>query len=794
MHVPLSLNSSGVRSTTRNGKRRCVVSFVTVRTMVFVTFAILGFLGSASQLMSSSALGQTTEARKQGTISGFVEASGTKEPLIGATVSIKGLKVGAYTTKSGFFSISNVPSGEQTLVVSYVGYQRQSIPVTVPRAGAVKVRIPLIADTSRTEEITVSAMKDEDKRQISVSRVNIPIEQLSQIRIGGESDVFRALQMLPGVLTSSQISSGLFIRGGSPDQNLVLLDGMTIYNPTHLFGFISAFNSDAIKDVDLIKGGFPAEFGGRMSAVLNITQKDGNRDHVEGLVGLGLISSRASIQGPVGNGSFFFGGRRTYLELVLGLVPEDPDQPFPSFNFYDLNGKITQSFGEDDKVSISGFMTRDNLGFSQAGLDFGIRIGNTATSARWSHVFDPTVFSIVTISANRYDNGFDGTTAGRAFAVDNSIVDYTAKLELEWFAGDNVNFKGGYEGNLYDFGYLQSFEQSAQNNTVLRDTTGLTLRDETHAAFAQMAWNPTDVLTFQAGMRAGYWTSGRRLLFDPRLALRYQIAEDVALKAAWGVYHQYLRLASAPDFTFFDTWLPTDPSVPPGRADHYVLSMTSSPYKGYDLNVDVYYKNLSNINELREGSGRRRAQVADVFYVGKGYSYGAEFFVQKRSGRLTGWIGYALGVVNSQFDSINRGDWFRPRFDRLHDLKVTVLYRLSDRWEIGSSFMFQSGQSYTGATSTLAGRAPGWEGGVVMVNPSQRWGLRLPNSHQLNLNINYNTTLFELPCRLFLDIYNVYSRRDIWFRSYLTTGGIPTVRDVRLLPILPTLSMELKFR
>ena len=277
------------------------------------------------------------------------------------------------------------------------------------------------------------------------------------------------------------------------------------------------------------------------------------------------------------------------------------------------------------------------------------------------------------MSANRYDNGFDGNTAGRAFTVDNTIIDYTAKIELEWFADETFSVKGGYEGNIFNFSYLQSFEQSAQNNTIIRDTTGLTLWDNTHSTFTQLAWNPTDAMTLQAGMRASYWNSSERLLFDPRLAVRYQVNDDVALKAAWGIYHQYLRLASAPDFSFFDTWLPSDQSVPAGRADHYVLSMESKPFDGYDLNVDVYYKNLANINELRDADGARQVQVADIFYVGNGFAYGAEFFVQKRAGRLTGWIGYAIGVVNSQFDSVNRGNWFRPKFDRLHDLK-TVSY------------------------------------------------------------------------------------------------------------------------
>ena len=725
-------------------------------------------------------------------VNGFVEDSVTKETLVGATAKLKGTKYGAYTNKSGYFSIGSIPPGTYTLTVSAVGYQARELSLTIVSGKPQKLRIALTPSVAKGDEVLVTADREEDKRQISISRVNIPMEQLSQLRIGGEADIFRALQMLPGVLTSSQISSGLFIRGGSPDQNLVLLDGMTVYNPTHLFGFISAFNNDAIKDVDLIKGGFPAEFGGRMSAVLNITQKDGNRDHVEGLVGLGLISSRLSLQGPLGNGSFFVGGRRTYLDLVTGLLPEDPESPLPSFNFYDVNVKLTQNLSEDDKLSVSGFLTRDNLSFAQPGLDFGVRLGNRATAARWSHVYSPELFSVVNVSASRYDNGFTGDNSGLKFDVNNSIIDYTIKSEFEWFTAENMTIKTGYEGSIYNFTYTQIFEQSLQGSEKQVDTNQLNIWDNVHSAFAQFNWNVTDLLSLQGGFRANYWSTSNRTLFDPRLAARWQVADGVAVKAAWGVYHQYLRLASSPDFTFFDTWLPTDQTAPTGRAEHYIAAVETKPWEGYDLNVDVYYKTLNNINELQQGN-RRSITVSDLFYFGDGHTYGAEVFLQKKTGRLTGWIGYALGYVFSQFDSVNQGREFRPKFDRRHDLKITALYNLSERWEIGATFMFQSGQSYTGATSTLGGRMPGWDGGIVMINPSQRWGLRLPNSHQLNLNVNYNTTLFDLPCRLFLDVFNVYSRRDIWFRFYQTDNGIPEVTDVRLLPILPTISMEVKF-
>lgn len=728
---------------------------------------------------------------RDGAVSGFIQDSISKETIVGATVRLKDSKLGGYTNKQGFYSITNIEPGEHILIVSYLGYATKEVSFDMPKEGAVTLRVDLSEAAITKQQVTVQADRDRDTRQISVSRVNIPMKQLTQMRIGGEADIFRALQMLPGVLTSSQISSGLYIRGGSPDQNLVLLDGMTVYNPTHLFGFISAFNTDAVKDVDLLKGGFPAQFGGRMSAVLNVTQKDGNQDHVEGLIGIGLISSKASIQGPLGNGSWFIGGRRSYFDLIRALLPEDPEAPLPDFNFYDVNAKITQNFGDTDKLSISGFLTRDILTFEQPGLIFEVGIGNRAASLNWTHIFGSDLFLQTTASASHYDNGFSGNNSGFLFEIDNSITDYTVKSGLEWYVDDKLTIQTGYEGTLYNFTYSQK--------TGSEDDAGggeaqfnLNIWDNIHAAYVQSNLLVSDELSVQAGLRANHYSTSGITNFDPRLSARFQVTPDIALKASWGIFHQYLRLASAPDFSFFDTWLPTDNTVPAGKAIHYILAVETSPFEDFSFNVDLYYKTLNNINELRQNQTRAET-VAEVFYIGHGESYGAEFFLQKKFGALTGWIGYGLGFVFATFDSVNQGNTFRPKYDRRHDFKVNALYTLNDHWDFGASFIFQSGQSYTGATSQLGGSLPDWEGGILMVNPSQRWGLRLPNSHQLNINVNYNTHIWDLPFRIFLDVYNVYSRRDIWFRFYDTSKQIPEVTDVRLLPILPTISVELRF-
>jgi len=730
-----------------------------------------------------------------GSVSGFVEDSATKETIVGATLAIKGTKLGAYSNKSGYFSISNIPPGERILVVTVIGYKRREIKLTVKEGESIKSRILMTSASVDIQEVEITARREDDRRQINISSVNIPMQQVSQMRIGGESDIFRALQMLPGVLTSSQISSGLYIRGGSPDQNLVLLDGMTVYNPTHLFGFIGAFNSEAIKDVELIKGGFPAEYGGRMSAVLNVTQKDGNRDKVEGMAGIGIISAKASVQGPVGNGSWFIGARSSFFDVIKPFIPEDPKSPLPDYNFYDVNAKISQDFGADDKVSLSCFITKDKLSLSQPGLDFSVGIGNLAGSARWSHIFGDNLFSVATFSASRYNNGFDGNNGGFIFGINNSIADYSAKFAFEWYVDEKLSVKTGYEGTIYNFTYDQNFSGQQSSGSV--DTSNnavqiLNVWDNIHSAFGQMNYQFTDALSAQLGIRGNYWSKSAIATVDPRVALSYIVNDNVTVKAAWGIYHQYLRLASLPDFSFFDTWLPTDNTVPAGRAEHYILSVQTRPSETFDLNVDLYYKNLYNLNELNTTQTQSN-NVGDVFYIGDGTAYGAEIFLQKRIGKFTGWAGYALGFVQAQFDSINRGAEFRPKYDRRHDLKFTAMYKLNDRWELGASFFFQTGQSYTGATSQFRGSLPGLENGRGMIVPSQRWGLRLPPSHQLNINANYNTTLFDLPFKIMIDIYNVYSRRDIWFRFYDTNKPTPEVTDVRLLPILPTVSCEVRF-
>jgi hypothetical protein len=720
--------------------------------------------------------------------------SKTKETLIGVSVYVKEAKKGAYTNKLGFFAITNIPPGKYTVEFTYIGYDKKIITLEFKKGISVRQDFELNSSSVTTDEVFVEADRENEKREISISKVNIPIQQLKEIRIGGESDIFRSLQYLPGVLTSSQISSGLYIRGGSPDQNLVLVDGSTVYNPTHLFGFISTFNANAVKDVELIKGGFPAEYGGRLSSVLNITQKNGNHEEYEGMATLGLISSQIIFEGPLGNGSFFLGGRRTYLELIKAVYPEDPEFPLPDFNFYDINAKITQDLGKDDKLFLSGFMSADALVYKGFGATMDLDIGNKLFGLRWTHIFNDNLFSSLNISGSNYINNFNGDQTGYTFIINNSITDFTVKGALEWFASDALTAKFGFESSYYTFDFLQDFTGDTTSTTVdsLDVSTDMTVNQWTHSIFGQVNYNFNEVLSSQIGLRVNYWDLSDQTLIHPRLALRYQINENYSVKLAWGLFDQNLRLATQPDFSFFDTWLPTDKTVPASYSEHYIATLETIPYEGIKLNFDVYYKRMNNINELNRTALKAKV-VSDIFFVGNGESYGAEVFLQKSYGKLTGWLGYALGYIYSKFDELNNGKEFRPKYDRRHDLKVVTQYNLNETWDFGAVFTFQSGQSYTGATSRFQSRLPEQNYGRSKIINSQLYGLRLPPSHQLNINGSYKFKTFGKDSRLILDIYNVYNRRDIWFRYYNTREEKTTVEDVKLLPIIPTISYEIKF-
>lgn len=737
---------------------------------------------------------EAADSKNYSSINGFVRDKETGETLIGASVQIKDLRIGARTNKNGYYTITRVPPGEHILTVTYIGYETFEKNINFKANDEIRLNIELIPTSIAGEEIIVSADRETDKREITMSRVDVPIQQIKDIKIGGESDLFRALQYLPGILTSSQISSGLYVRGGSPDQNLILLDGSTVYNPSHLFGFFSTFNTDAIKDVELIKGGFNAEYGGRISSVLSITQNDGNQKEFQGLASIGAISSRISLQGPVLKGSWSLSARRTYLEIIKGLITEDPLAPLPDFGFYDINAKLVQNLSDDDKLSFTGFMTSDDFDYSGLGFSANMTLSNYLGGVNWTHIYNKSLYSNLNFSYTRYSNILLGNQSGYAVKFENAIDDYTFKANFEWLLDDNATIKFGYQTSYLNFDIIQNFSGSLDSSYfgTSASTSTIHIQNWNHSLFAQSNYQPTDLISIQGGIRTDYWNFTDKLTVDPRFSIRYLFQENIALKFGWGIFHQNIRTISDPNFTFFDIWIPSDSTVPITRAVHYILSLETTPLKGISLNFDVYYKTLNNISQMNQ-TALQGTTARDVLYVGSGKTYGFEVFAQKKFGKFTGWLGYAYGVIKYKFDSLNYGREFNPKFDRTHDAKLVLNYSINDRFSLGASFLFQSGQPYTGATSRVQLRLPDQNYGRSKIISSDLYALRLPPSHQLNLNGSYYFKTFGLASTLTLDIFNVYNHRDILARYYNVSEDTVKVEDIKLLPIIPSISYEIRF-
>lgn len=726
-------------------------------------------------------------------ISGFIKNNENSETIIGAVVFIENTQFGAYSDKNGYYIIKGIPDGDYNIIVSYIGFENYKSKISIDKN--LRLDINLKPSSILSDEVVVTDNKDIDKRNLTISKVDIPITQLKEIRIGGEADVFRALQFLPGVLTSSRVSNGLYIRGGSPDQNLVLVDGATVYNPSHLFGFLSTFNADAIKDVELIKGGFNSEYGGRLSAVVNLTQRDGDGENYGGMFNVGLLSSKLAVEGPIGNGSFYLGGRRTYFELIKGFISPGPGQPpIPDYNFYDINAKLVQNIGKNDKLSFTGFFTKDNLSINQFGLDLTLGLGNSTSSIKWNHIYKDNLISSLILSYSQYDNNIFGSVSGNDFYTQNTITDYSAKYDVEWFTSDIWTNKFGAEVKSIEFAYRQDFTGNSDDRIPdsLNNFPNFKITDIHSSIYGQSNINITNNTVLQGGIRLNHWNFLNQVNFDPRLAFLWQMNDFVKFKLAWGIYHQNLKLATQPDIAIFDTWLGTDTTLNVARSEHYIMSLETIPLDGYNLSFDIYYKTLNNINELNRYATQIKTGK-DALYEGNGESFGFEVFLQKKYGKFGGWVGYGFGFINAQFDSIDGGNWFRPRYDRRHDFKLVLQYTINEKWNVGTNFTYQTGQPFTQQTARGQAVLPGDEIGRGKTVPAPRYNLRLPDSHFLNINATYSFKIYGLKSNLIFDIYNIYNRRDIWFRQYNTTSQVTTIQDVKLLPIVPSISWELKF-
>jgi len=748
------------------------------------------------------------------TISGSITDSATGEYVIGARVFITNINdtkpiKGANTNRFGFYSIPRVENGKYNLVVNSVAFHQFITEITIENDN-LTFNVKLIPRDIKLDEITVVADKESLPAINRIGTVNISPDFINKMpaSIGGEIDVFRSLQLLPGVQAASEISSGLYVRGGSPDQNLTLLDGVIVYNPTHLGGFFSVFNPDALKDIRLIKGIFPAEYGGRLSSVLDMTMKEGNKEKISGNAMISLIASKLTVEGPISDkSSFMISGRRMYFDVLMWLaMNEEQFRESPTYYFYDLNAKVNHKISDRDHIFLSGFFARDVLNSPEdLDSDFDINWGNKTGNLRWMRIISPTVFSNFSLIYTDYNfrtSLFDDWQNSRSeFNAVSEIKDLTLRGDLQIFSFENHTVKTGVEITNHNFNVSANFYENYQEMEV-EDFTGNTKLSSLEAAFyVQDEWKISDRFNTNLGARLFYFNKGNYLSLEPRLSGSYKITDISSFKGGFAVANQFLHLIVRNDITLpTDVWFPSTETIEPSKAIQGMLGYeTYFSDKKYYFTIEAYYKKMYNLYEYKdEVLFSFGIPLEEQFTKGEGDAYGIEFFLNRQIGKFTGWIGYTLAWTNRTFPELNNGKTFPARYDRRHDISVVANFALNKNWEVGASWVYGTGQAYTMPTGQFyfndnPNRYNNW--GQRKYNYSDRNGIRLPAFHKLDLSFMYHSTFFGLPSTWHLSLYNAYNRRNpfAWILERDRETERNKVTQITLFPIIPSFGYSVRF-
>jgi hypothetical protein len=770
-------------------------------------------------------------AQKKYTISGTVKDASNGELMIATNVFVEPSMKGTTTNLYGFFSLT-VPEGEYTLKVSFLGYE--TLERKIDLKADVQLDLELKESTFTKEEVVVKGeKKDENTRSTKMSTVEIPIAQVKELpALMGEVDILKVIQLMPGVQSASEGNTGLYVRGGGPDQNLILLDEAVVYNASHLFGFLSVFNGDAIKNMELTKGGMPAQYGGRLSSVLDISMKDGNMKKYEVDGGLGVISSRLTIQGPIAKdrASFIASGRLCYIGLLGGLfVDDESDFAGTSYFFYDLNAKVNYIINDKNRLYLSGYFGRDVFSFAnkRGGFEAGLAWGNATTSLRWNRIFNPKLFMNTSFIFSDYDFSFNAGQEEFELSLFSGIRDLNLKLDLNWIPDvrHNVKFGGNYIYHIFT-----PSNASARSGDVQFDL-GPEVRYHAHeaAVYIQDNWDISDRVSINAGFRGSLFShvgpfdrylkdnqgnvsdtvsysaseTVKTYVFpEPRFSGRVMLGKHNSLKASYTMNYQYIHLASLASVSLpTDLWVPSTDVVRPQEGHQWAGGYFHNFFDNkLETSVEGYYKLMYNQVEYKDGvqpGDNVKDNPDNNFTFGTGDSYGVEFFVRKNGKRLTGWVGYTLSWTNRVFPEINNGNQFPARYDRRHDLSIVGSWRINDRWSVSAIFVYGSGSALTVPVSRY------FIDGQLVSEFGERNSFRMPDYHRLDLG----ATLYPNPKNKHkrfkstwnFSIYNVYSRQNPFFIYFDTdvneedNSVTIEARQVSIFPILPSVTWNFKF-
>jgi hypothetical protein len=714
------------------------------------------------------------------TISGFVRGADNGEALAYATVTLAGSTRGAMTNQKGYYVITGLSAGSYSVSISYIGYQPSRQTVTLAQDQELTLTVELSPGSLLLETVEVKAKVSE--LQETPGTLSMKTPQLTVMPAAVEADVFRAVQTLPGVSTLSDFSAGLYVRGGSPDQNLILLDDIDVYNPSHLFGFFSTFNVDAVKTVELQKGGFPARYGGRLSSLLDVHNRDGNRKHLAGTVRTSVIASSATLEGPWRKGSWMVSGRHTYIEPLARAVKID----LP-YRFYDVHGRVNYDLGDNDRTSLSYYDGLDKLDWNKPGLELGFDWGNVTWSAQWTHIFTQRLFSHFVLGHSAFDSRATFAFEDFAFRSKNRIDDLSLKGSLTWTPSAAHVVDLGGEMKSLDFSYRREAGE---------DRLTFAYQGAYAALYLQDAWKASEEWQIQAGLRADYYSKGDYLRLGPRVSVQRRLNEITSVRATYGRYSQFLNLVAQEGASFADMWFPVDKTLKPGGADHYILGVTYGPFETFEASVEAYYKPYRNLVEFSEEFTRslitQDATVGQLFNSGTGNAYGADFYLRNRWKGWEGWLGYSYGEVNRKIQDYNFGKEFHPTYDRRHQVVAMQEHNLSRNWKMSFTFHYGSGQPTTLAVGRYTVRdIHGREYDVVL--DGEKNGSRLPDYHRLDVGFTYHVRRRGWSIDPEIQIVNLYNRRNVYLRSYDMKKNPARFKDITMLPFLPTIGVTVHF-